>query len=97
MWLRVGEQFKPPDDDIAIFGTLDAAVAAARPGDTIVIAPGQKHGASNLRISKPLCLVCSESLVCLRKLDILRSGLRARYIVHPLQYGLEVVSLFSGN
>lgn len=32
-----------------------------RPGDTILIATGGVHSASNIQITKPLCLVCSFS------------------------------------
>ena len=33
-----------------------------RPGDTILIAAGGRHLASNIQINKPLCLVCADDL-----------------------------------
>lgn len=40
----------------------DIVLHPCRPGDTILIAAGGRHLASNIQISKPLCLVCLEVL-----------------------------------
>lgn len=36
-----------------------------RPGDTILIAAGGRHLASDIQIKKPLCLVCLKVIFCL--------------------------------
>lgn len=40
-----------------VFPSIGAAVSAARPGDTILIAAGGHHVASNIQINKPLCII----------------------------------------
>ncbi|GBG80258.1 hypothetical protein CBR_g30624 [Chara braunii] len=55
MWLSVEHCSSVPS--YPVFGTLEAAVAAARPGDTIIISAGQPHDVSNVRIEKPLRLI----------------------------------------
>ncbi|XP_060675527.1 F-box protein SKIP5 [Ziziphus jujuba] len=56
LWLRVDRSVKDLSEP-GVFPDIEAAVAAARPGDTILIAAGGRHCASNIRINKPLCLV----------------------------------------
>ncbi|KAH9299592.1 hypothetical protein KI387_031274, partial [Taxus chinensis] len=74
MWLCVNKSasavFEP-----GVFSTIEDAVSAARPGDTILIAAGAVHLACNIEINKPLCLVGGGSspddtvLVCPRGYD----------------------------
>ncbi|CAM6029465.1 unnamed protein product [Sphagnum balticum] len=56
MWLHVDS-----DHDarmpMNVFSSLQDAVLAARPGDTLLIAPGVMHECLNVHINKPLCLV----------------------------------------
>ncbi|RYQ86633.1 hypothetical protein Ahy_B10g106289 isoform B [Arachis hypogaea] len=40
-----------------VFPSIETAVAASRPGDTILIAAGGVHCVSNIQIKKPICLV----------------------------------------
>ncbi|KAF3448780.1 hypothetical protein FNV43_RR09493 [Rhamnella rubrinervis] len=56
LWLRVDRSVKDLTEP-GVFPNIETAVAAARPGDTILIAAGGRHLASNIQISKPLCLV----------------------------------------
>lgn len=42
-----------------VYANLEAAVSAARPGDTILIAAGGNYVASNIQIKKPLCIIGS--------------------------------------
>ncbi|KAJ4826418.1 F-box protein skip5 [Turnera subulata] len=56
LWLRVDRSAK----DLAepgVFPSIEMAVSAARPGDTILVAAGGVHVASNIQIKKPLCLI----------------------------------------
>ncbi|KAM7512392.1 hypothetical protein LguiB_011267 [Lonicera macranthoides] len=56
LWLRVDRSVK----DLSVpgvFPNVEAAVSAARPGDTILIGAGGTHLASNIQIKKPLCLI----------------------------------------
>ncbi|KAK3028939.1 hypothetical protein RJ639_039537 [Escallonia herrerae] len=56
LWLRVDRSVKEFSEPGA-FPSVEAAVSAARPGDTILIAAGGTHLASNIQIKKPLCLI----------------------------------------
>lgn len=56
LWLRIERSIKNLSEP-GVFSTLEAAISAARPGDTILIAAGGNHFASNIQILKPLCLV----------------------------------------
>ncbi|PON98823.1 F-box domain containing protein [Trema orientale] len=56
LWLRVDRSVKDLSEP-GVFPNIETAVAAARPGDTILIAAGGKHLASNIQIKKPLCLI----------------------------------------
>ncbi|GAA0159134.1 hypothetical protein Leryth_026397 [Lithospermum erythrorhizon] len=56
LWLRVDRALKDLNQPGA-FPNIEAAVAAARPGDTILISSGGNHLASNIQIKKPLCLI----------------------------------------
>lgn len=40
-----------------VYPSIETAVSAARPGDTILIAAGGIHRTSNIQIKKPLCLI----------------------------------------
>ncbi|CAI9770476.1 unnamed protein product [Fraxinus pennsylvanica] len=40
-----------------VYPSIETAVSAARPGDTIQISAGGIHRASNIQIKKPLCLI----------------------------------------
>ncbi|XP_062118478.1 polyribonucleotide nucleotidyltransferase 1, chloroplastic-like [Humulus lupulus] len=55
VWLRVDRSLK--ESEAGVFPNIDSAVAAARPGNTILIAAGGMHLASNIQIKKPLCLI----------------------------------------
>ncbi|XAR63521.1 hypothetical protein NMG60_11023482 [Bertholletia excelsa] len=74
LWLRVDRSVK----DLSlggVFPNIETAVSAARPGDTILIAAGGTHIASNIQIKKPLCLIGGgelpddTTLVCSRGSD----------------------------
>ncbi|CAI0461823.1 unnamed protein product [Linum tenue] len=56
LWLRVDRSVKDLEEP-GVFPSIETAVSAARPGDTILIAAGGSHFASNIQIDKPLCLV----------------------------------------
>ncbi|XP_058107029.1 F-box protein SKIP5 [Magnolia sinica] len=56
LWLRVEPSIKNAYEP-GVFPDLETAVSAARPGDTILIAAGGNHVASNIQINKPLCLI----------------------------------------
>ncbi|WOL06719.1 hypothetical protein Cni_G15453 [Canna indica] len=56
LWLRVERSIKNISEP-GVFANLEAAISAARPGDTILIAPGGNHIACNIQIKKPLCLI----------------------------------------
>uniref|UniRef100_A0A803MYC3 F-box domain-containing protein n=1 Tax=Chenopodium quinoa TaxID=63459 RepID=A0A803MYC3_CHEQI len=55
LWLRVDRTIKDYSEP-GVFSCIDAAVSAAKPGDTILIAAGGVHFTSNIQIKKPLCL-----------------------------------------
>ncbi|EFJ22052.1 hypothetical protein SELMODRAFT_175869 [Selaginella moellendorffii] len=61
MWLRVQSATANSSYNSFIqsgeFATLQDAVNAARPGDTIFIGPGEVHAVANVAIDKPLCLM----------------------------------------
>ncbi|KAK9157327.1 hypothetical protein Scep_003901 [Stephania cephalantha] len=56
LWLRVDQSVKDSLEP-GVFPNIEAAVSAARPGDTISIASGGSHCASNVQIKVPLCLI----------------------------------------
>ncbi|XP_020273696.1 F-box protein SKIP5 isoform X2 [Asparagus officinalis] len=56
LWLRVERPIKNLNEP-GVYPSLEAAISAARPGDTILIAAGGNHVASNIQIKKPLCLI----------------------------------------
>ncbi|KAL5719987.1 F-box protein skip5 [Ranunculus cassubicifolius] len=56
LWLRVERSIKTLNEP-GVFPNIEAAIIAARPGDTILIAAGGNHLASNIQIKKPLCLI----------------------------------------
>ncbi|XP_047342293.1 F-box protein SKIP5 [Impatiens glandulifera] len=56
LWLRVDRTTKDLSQR-GVFPDIKMAVSAARPGDTILIAPGGTHLASDIQIDKPLCLI----------------------------------------
>ncbi|XP_057976597.1 F-box protein SKIP5 [Malania oleifera] len=56
LWLRVDRSVQDLSEPGA-FPNIEAAVSAARPGDTILIAAGGSHHVSNIQIKKPLCLI----------------------------------------
>ncbi|KAH8522801.1 hypothetical protein H0E87_003445 [Populus deltoides] len=56
LWLRVEQSAKDLSEP-GVFPSIEKAVSAARPGDTILIAAGGRHLASNIQINKPLCLI----------------------------------------
>ncbi|XP_020108315.1 F-box protein SKIP5 [Ananas comosus] len=56
LWLRVERPIKGVAEP-GVFLNLEAAISAARPGDTILIAAGGNHVACNIQIKKPLCLI----------------------------------------
>ncbi|CDP18131.1 unnamed protein product [Coffea canephora] len=74
LWLRVDRSVKNLSKP-GVFPSIETAVAAARPGDTILIASGGSHLASNIQIKKPLCLIGAgelpddTTLVCSRGFD----------------------------
>ncbi|CAL9004397.1 unnamed protein product [Prunus brigantina] len=57
LWLRVERSIKDRLEEPGVFPDIETAVAAARPGDTILIAAGGRHLASNIQIKKRLCLI----------------------------------------
>ncbi|KAH7387247.1 hypothetical protein KP509_16G012400 [Ceratopteris richardii] len=57
MWLRVENQMNVSLLQPLVFPTLQDAVTAAKPGDTIIISSGETHISSNIFIDKPLCLL----------------------------------------
>ncbi|KAG8391134.1 hypothetical protein BUALT_Bualt01G0156300 [Buddleja alternifolia] len=74
LWLRVDRSVK----DLSlpgVFPSIETAVSAARPGDTILIAAGGIHCTSNIQIITPLCLIGAgelpddTTLVCSRGSD----------------------------
>ncbi|XP_057736978.1 F-box protein SKIP5 [Arachis stenosperma] len=56
LWLRVDRSVKDLSEP-GVFPSIETAVAASRPGDTILIAAGGVHCVSNIQIKKPICLV----------------------------------------
>lgn len=56
LWLRVDRAVKRLTEP-GVFPSIEEAVSAARPGDTILIGAGGFHFASNIQINKPLCLI----------------------------------------
>lgn len=56
LWLRVDRTIKDLSEP-GVFSSIDGAVSAAKPGDTILIAAGGVHITSNIQIKKPLCLI----------------------------------------
>ncbi|KAF8396237.1 hypothetical protein HHK36_017852 [Tetracentron sinense] len=56
LWLRVDRSIKDFSEP-GVFPNIETAISAARPGDTILIAAGGNHLASNIQIKKPLCLI----------------------------------------
>ncbi|EPS72918.1 hypothetical protein M569_01839, partial [Genlisea aurea] len=56
LWLRVDRSVKDSSFP-GVYPTIEDAVVAARPGDTILIAAGGVHQASDIQIKKPLCLI----------------------------------------
>ncbi|EOY19921.1 F-box domain - like 10 [Theobroma cacao] len=74
LWLRVDRSLKDFSEP-GVFPNIEEAVSAARPGDTILIAAGGSHLASNIQIRKPLCLIGGgelpdeTTLLCLRGSD----------------------------
>ncbi|KAJ1696793.1 hypothetical protein LUZ63_005305 [Rhynchospora breviuscula] len=56
LWLRVERPIKTTFEP-GVFPTLEAAISAARPGDTILIAAGTTNIASAIQIKKTLCLI----------------------------------------
>ncbi|KAJ7949336.1 F-box protein SKIP5 [Quillaja saponaria] len=74
LWLRVDRSVKELSEP-GVFPNIETAVSAARPGDTILIAAGGSHHASNIQINKPLCLIGGgelpdeTTLVCSRGSD----------------------------
>ncbi|CAI9102806.1 OLC1v1001149C1 [Oldenlandia corymbosa var. corymbosa] len=74
LWLRVDRSVKNLSEP-GVFPSIETAVSAARPGDTILIASGGSHNASNIQIEKPLCLIGAgelpddTTLICTRGSD----------------------------
>lgn len=74
LWLRVERSCNALSEP-GVFSTIEDAVVASRPGDTILIATGVVHMACNIQIIKPVCLVGGGSspeetvLVCPRGFD----------------------------
>lgn len=74
LWLRVDRSVKDSSQPGA-FPDVESAVAAARPGDTILIAAGGIHLTSNIQIKKPICLTGAgelpddTTLICSRGSD----------------------------
>ncbi|MCO5583503.1 hypothetical protein L7F22_037414 [Adiantum nelumboides] len=57
MWLRVDHSAVSSFLQSLVFPTLQDAVSAAKPGDTIIISSGVTHVSTNVYIDKPLCLL----------------------------------------
>lgn len=55
LWLRVEPSLKCSLEP-GVFTTIESAVSAARPGDTILITAGGSHLACDIQIKKPICL-----------------------------------------
>ncbi|GAB2226529.1 hypothetical protein Droror1_Dr00022339 [Drosera rotundifolia] len=74
LWLRVDRSVKDFSAP-GVFPDIGAAVMAARPGDTILVATGGFHHTSNIQIKKPLRLIGGgenpeeTTLVCSRGSD----------------------------
>ncbi|CAK9145462.1 unnamed protein product [Ilex paraguariensis] len=74
LWLRVDRSVKDLSQP-GVFPSIETAVSAASPGDTILIAAGGSHVASNIQIKKPLCLIGggelpdNTTLICSRGSD----------------------------
>ncbi|KAJ0245727.1 F-box protein SKIP5 [Hirschfeldia incana] len=74
LWLRV-DRFVKDLSQPGVFHSIELAVSAARPGDTILIGAGGNHLVSNIQIKKPLCLIGGgetpdeTTLVCSRGSD----------------------------
>ncbi|KAF9688766.1 hypothetical protein SADUNF_Sadunf01G0022300 [Salix dunnii] len=75
LWLRVEQSTKDLSEP-GVFPSIEKAVSAARPGDTILIAAGGRHLASNIQINKPLCLVCADDLYLVIPGDSVHNTLR---------------------
>ncbi|XP_028769979.1 F-box protein SKIP5-like isoform X1 [Neltuma alba] len=56
LWLRVDRSAKDLSEP-GVFPSIETAVSAARPGDTILVAAGGSHRVSNIQIKKPICLI----------------------------------------
>ncbi|CAL5085228.1 unnamed protein product [Urochloa decumbens] len=56
LWLRVERPIRDVTEP-GVYPNLEAAVSAARPGDTILIAAGGTHVACNIQIKKPICII----------------------------------------
>uniref|UniRef100_A0A2P2K5F2 F-box domain-containing protein n=1 Tax=Rhizophora mucronata TaxID=61149 RepID=A0A2P2K5F2_RHIMU len=56
LWLRVDRSVKDSSEN-GVFPSIEMAISAARPGDTILIAAGGNHVVSNIQINKSLCLI----------------------------------------
>ncbi|KAL8028646.1 hypothetical protein ABFX02_14G174600 [Erythranthe guttata] len=73
-WLRVDRSVKELTEP-GVYPSIETAVSAARPGDTILIAAGGIHRTSNIQIKKPLCLIGAgeipddTTLICSRGSD----------------------------
>ncbi|XP_020237954.1 F-box protein SKIP5 [Cajanus cajan] len=74
LWLRVDRSVKDISEP-GVFPNIETAVAASRPGDTILIAAGGSHRVANIQIKKPLCLIGAgelpddTTLICSRGSD----------------------------
>ncbi|KAL2461145.1 F-box protein SKIP5 [Abeliophyllum distichum] len=74
LWLRVDRSVKDHSEP-GVYASIDTAVSAARPGDTILISAGGIHRASNIQIKKPICLIGAgelpddTTLICSRGCD----------------------------
>uniref|UniRef100_A0ACD5WPM4 Uncharacterized protein n=1 Tax=Avena sativa TaxID=4498 RepID=A0ACD5WPM4_AVESA len=56
LWLRVERPLRNVTEP-GVYMNLEAAVSAARPGDTILIGAGSTYLACNIQIKKPLCII----------------------------------------
>ncbi|OVA10837.1 hypothetical protein BVC80_8525g4 [Macleaya cordata] len=56
LWLRVDRTAKDSSNP-GVFPSVETAVSAARPGDTILIGAGGSHHVRDIQIKKPLCLL----------------------------------------
>ncbi|XP_071719789.1 F-box protein SKIP5 [Rutidosis leptorrhynchoides] len=74
LWLRVDRTVETLTES-GVFPSIQEAVSAARPGDTILIGAGGFHFTSNIQIDKPLCLIGGgdgpddTTLICTRGSD----------------------------